>query len=228
MGRYPKPKYDTIIEPFAGSAGYSHRYYERQVILVEIDPTIASVWNYLIKATSDDIMSLPIVPPGVSTRDLGLPEPERCLIGFWVARGRFIPGATLSSWARASWPDPPVYCWGPRCRERLANNVEKINHWQIIQGSYELAPFVEATWHIDPPYTKAGKCYKFGSNKIDYRRLAEWCRSRPGQVHVCENKGADWLPFKYLYETLGSAKDGNKRKRSEEVIWTNDPGPDIK
>lgn len=28
--RYPKPQYNTIIEPFAGSAGYSLRYPERE------------------------------------------------------------------------------------------------------------------------------------------------------------------------------------------------------
>jgi len=32
---YPAPLHKTIIEPFAGSAGYAMRHYERQVILIE-------------------------------------------------------------------------------------------------------------------------------------------------------------------------------------------------
>ena len=33
--RYPRPLYSTIVEPFAGAAGYSTRYYQRDIILVE-------------------------------------------------------------------------------------------------------------------------------------------------------------------------------------------------
>ena len=54
---YPAPKYDTIIEPFAGSAGYSLRYYKKRVILVDINPTIVTLWKYLISATPTDILS---------------------------------------------------------------------------------------------------------------------------------------------------------------------------
>ncbi len=42
---YPEPQHDTIVEPFAGSAGYSLRYANRKVILCEIDPVLASVWQ---------------------------------------------------------------------------------------------------------------------------------------------------------------------------------------
>jgi len=42
--RYPAPRYDTIIEPFAGSAGYSLRYPDKRVVLVERDPKIAATW----------------------------------------------------------------------------------------------------------------------------------------------------------------------------------------
>jgi 16S rRNA G966 N2-methylase RsmD len=74
---------------------------------------------------------------------------------------------------------------------------------------------VEATWFIDPPYQKAGKYYT-GHNKMDFEKLGEWCKSRKGQVIVCENQGADWLPFRFLTEHRGSMQ------KNTEVIWTND------
>jgi hypothetical protein len=65
------------------------------------------------------------------------------------------------------------------------------------EGSYEDAPDVEATWFIDPPYQHANR-RGYLCKGIDYARLSDWCRSRRGQVIVCEQEGADWLPFKPL------------------------------
>src|SRR5689334_4647899 len=45
---YPQPEYETIVEPFAGSAGFSLRYFDRKVVLCELDPVLAAVWRYLI------------------------------------------------------------------------------------------------------------------------------------------------------------------------------------
>jgi len=42
---YPKPLYDTIIESFAGSASYAIEYFEKNVILYEINFKIFSVWK---------------------------------------------------------------------------------------------------------------------------------------------------------------------------------------
>jgi len=80
--RYPAPRYSIIIEPFAGSAGYSLRYYDRQVVLVEKDPQIAALWRYLIKATASDFLNLPDVPEGMSVDDLNVCQEARYLIGF--------------------------------------------------------------------------------------------------------------------------------------------------
>jgi hypothetical protein len=33
--KYPPPIYDNLFEPFAGSAGYSLRYYNKKVMLVD-------------------------------------------------------------------------------------------------------------------------------------------------------------------------------------------------
>lgn len=44
----PEPQCDTIIEPFAGGAGYSLRHSQKKVILVETDPHIGAIkhWRY--------------------------------------------------------------------------------------------------------------------------------------------------------------------------------------
>ena len=34
FGKYPKPQFDTIIEPFAGSAAYSMNYYKNNFVLL--------------------------------------------------------------------------------------------------------------------------------------------------------------------------------------------------
>jgi 16S rRNA G966 N2-methylase RsmD len=71
------------------------------------------------------------------------------------------------------------------------------------------------TWFIDPPYQRAGRHYRFGPDQIDYKELAAWCLSRPGQVIVCENHGADWLPF----QSLSEVKTTRAGRRSREVVW---------
>jgi len=65
----PKPKYDTIIEPFAGSAAYSMNYYSKNVILIEKDEKIASLWGYLISVEPSEILGLPILNKGESLND---------------------------------------------------------------------------------------------------------------------------------------------------------------
>jgi hypothetical protein len=53
------------------------------------------------------------------------------------------------------------------------------------------------------------------SNKdIDYTQLSEWCKSRNGQVLVCENSKADWLEFKNINLMKGS------KYRTMEALWT--------
>ena len=47
---YPAPIHSTIVEPFAGAAGYSTRYPDRQVVLIDKDPVIVGLWRYLTRA----------------------------------------------------------------------------------------------------------------------------------------------------------------------------------
>lgn len=40
---YPEPLHDTIIEPFAGSARYSLKYWDKDIYLIEKDITLIKV-----------------------------------------------------------------------------------------------------------------------------------------------------------------------------------------
>lgn len=95
--RYPKPQYRTVIEPFAGAAGYATRYADRDVILVERDPVIASLWRWLIAATPNDILSLPgVIDTTVDVLDI--PKDAKSLIGFWCNKATTAPCLSPSKW----------------------------------------------------------------------------------------------------------------------------------
>ena len=212
--RYPAPAHDTIIEPFAGSAGYSLRYADRNVIIVEKDPRVAATWRYLLRATASEVRALPLMEPGQTVDDLKVCEEARCLIGFWMNKGATAPRKSPSRWATA-YPDQS---WGAHIRERIASQVNRVRHWRLIEGDYTDAPEVEATWFIDPPYIAAGKHYP--TNVASFPALADWCLTRNGQVMVCENEGATWLPFKPFLTVKGN-ESRNGGKVSREALWTN-------
>jgi len=52
---YPPPKFDKVIEPFAGSARYALKYWQKEVLLVDKYDVITDIWTYLINATEKDI-----------------------------------------------------------------------------------------------------------------------------------------------------------------------------
>jgi site-specific DNA-adenine methylase len=215
---YPVPTHSTIIEPFAGSAGYSLRYPNHQIRLFDADPVICAVWRFLIGVTPEEIMRLPLVFNHID--ELNLCPEAKALMGFWLNKGSVQPAKSPSKWMREnkSW-QPGVY-WGERIRERIASQVADIRHWKIEQSSYtDIRDQGSATWFIDPPYEVAGRAYRFHS--INYPDLRQWCRSRSGQVIVCENAGASWLQFQ-PFRTIKALEGKRGGKRSEEVIWTNE------
>jgi hypothetical protein len=200
--------HETIIEPFAGSASYSHQYADRKIVLVEKHHKISEMWRFLIAAKSSEILHIPLV----SNLD-DLPS--------WISNGaRWLVGFHLDA---ASAAVARVYHRGPGWtatgRARVAAQVDCIRHWRIIEGDYSAAPDIKATWFIDPPYNnKGGSYYKFSSKQIDYSALGEWCRNRCGQVLVCENGAAYWLPFRPF---LKLHKGINNPDETFEVLWHN-------
>lgn len=222
--RYPAPAHRTIVEPFAGGAGYSLRHYRREVILVERDPRIAGIWRYLIGASPSDVLALPLLDLEQSIDDAPPCDPDgRELIRAWLQGGARNGKNTFSTMAKNNLrlnPNTPAF-WGAACRARIAEQVIHIKHWHVIEGSYADAPDVEATWFVDPPYNNAaGSVYRFNNSGIDFAALGAWCEGRAGQAIVCENVGADWLPFSPLLETANNWNGDTKR--SGEAIWCSD------
>jgi hypothetical protein len=219
---YPQPIYPTIVDPFAGSTGYSLRHSEYQVRLHDADPVICGVWDYLIHVSPEEIRSLPLAFDHVDDLDV-CPE-ARWLIGFWLNKGCTAPSKSASKWMRDYQVRQPGVYWGERIRERIASQVGAIRHWTITQATFNDIPDQEATWFVDPPYLVAGRAYKY--HDIDYLALGEWCRSRSGQVIVCENAGAEWLPFQ-SFRTIKGLEGPRGGKKSVEVVWTNDERPTL-
>jgi hypothetical protein len=211
-GRYHAPVYDTIIEPFAGSAGYSLRYPAHRVVLYDKSPVIVGIWRYLITADPAEILALPDIEDGATVADYDLSDPQRWLIGFWVCAAAASPQKTPTGWTKRH---PDKNYWGPRVRARLASQVPAIRHWRAECLSYQEIPNQRATWLIDPPYKVAGKHYPHGSRQIDYAHLGAWCGGRRGQVIACEQTGADWLPFEHLTTARSASREGG----SAEAVW---------
>lgn len=211
---YPKPVHSTIIEPFAGSARYSLLHWENDVHLYDVDPVVVGVWQYLLEASPTDILELPDVPSKVHLDSFGgLEKVERDLIGFHLCRGKARPrkvGHGQNSWGAD--------------KVRIARNLYKIKHWQVTLGSYHTIPNNDfATWFVDPPYKEAqerdGNTDRYTHWQVDYGHLGTWCRTRWGQLIVCEGAGADWLPFRLLVRSLANTNTATAKK-SGEYIYT--------
>lgn len=210
---YPAPEYKTLVEPFAGSAGFSLRYPHLKVVLCEIDPILASIWQYLTRVSARELRAIPDIGPHQSVDDLKVCQEARWLVGLWLNRGVASPRKKPSQWMRSG--IRPGSFWGERVRETIASQLDNIRHWRVYNCSYDQCPVSRAaTWFVDPPYQHAGRHYRFGSDKIDYAKLAAWCKARQGQVIVCENSGASWLPFRNLADTKTV-----RARRSMEVCW---------
>jgi site-specific DNA-adenine methylase len=201
---YPSPNYDTIIEPFAGSAAYSlyQDNWQKQIILIEKDEKVAGVWDWLInEASIEEIKKLP---------DLQIGEKSSEFL-------HIIHAVTKMAFHFKTIKVTPVLARNWEISKRLfAANLHKIKHWQIICADYSEAPDVIATWFIDPPYKgNSGMGYRYSSQLIDYVKLSKWAFKRQGEVIFCEGSEADYLPFK----PLKRESKGVAGKVSKEVVF---------
>jgi hypothetical protein len=194
---YPEPAYDTIIEPFAGSAAYAqHHAANHRVVLIERDERVVNLWQHLQHMSADEIRRLEAPLAGTKSEAWDLTDAlvKMCAASNGVLRMK----GALKVPARVSrvWPDMVA---------RMAKRVDDIRDWTIICGDYTEAPRQKATWFIDPPYQgdpdstasraffPRGTGYLYGSKQIDYVALRAWVLDLPGQVIVCEQTGARWL-----------------------------------
>lgn len=216
---YPVPQHDLVKEPFAGAAGYSLFYDCRRVDLFDVDPIVCGVWHYLLNADPAEVMALPDMPEvGDSVDNYALPQEAKWLIGFWLNRGSAQPKKTRTAYSART--DRAQLNWGPRAKERIVAQLPMIQEgWTITEGSYERAENEAATWLIDPPYQDKGRFYRFPLREFGH--LATWARARSGLVIVCEQAGADWLPF----VPLGSFK--STRGRSAEMAFVSGDATDL-
>lgn len=202
---YPSPKFGKIIEPFAGSARYSLKYFDRDVLLVDKWEVIIKIWQYLQQASQQDILGLPEPKHKETLDSFNLSEGEKLLMGFMVWRGAASPQKIVQA-------DNNIH----DAKKFVASQLFKIKHWVIRQGSWDEIENTEATWFVDPPYqAKGGHKYKMNNSKIDFPKLGEWCKARSGQVIVCESTEADWLPFYSMRTVNGSYSE------TTEAIWSN-------
>lgn len=209
--KYAPPAFGTIIEPFAGAAGYACHWATpgHRVILCERNPDVVAIWRRLQSMSHADLARIPPPVAGEPVTD--------SIVNFWTNETK---ARIASSRGEHRWPSVLA---------RIASKLELIRHWEIIEGDYTEAPDIRATWFIDPPYWvppdepgKRGAKYPFGSDLIDYPALGEWCQARKGQIIVCEQEGATWLPFRPFRYQKPTNKDAVDRL---EVVWQRNPGP---
>jgi site-specific DNA-adenine methylase len=213
---YPKPKFDKIIEPFAGSARYSLLHWDHDITLVDKYEVIVRIWRWLQQCSPQDILSLPSFKEGDRiSREMFDCEEQFWLMGFMVNEGVGTPKT------KVSWMAAKEYSFGNGIemdKRKIASQLYKIKKWNIVHSSYECLGNIEATWYIDPPYQYGGHSYKESNKKLDFHSLAEWCQERKGQVIVCENTKADWLPFRPIRMISGT-----RNTNTTEAIWSNLP-----
>lgn len=207
---YPRPRFGHIIEPFAGAASYAlhAENWTREVTLVEINPDIAELWEWLIH------------PSTTAETFAKIPKPEVGQAMDWNGNmaDRFIMMGAVGDGSKYQVTTWVEYAF----RAQIANaieNIDKVKHWKIIQGDYREAPNVEASWFVDPPYQFVESGYAGTRASIDFASLGDWCRSRRGQVIACDNLAATWLDFKPL------TSKATTQRSTVEAVWLSEPDP---
>lgn len=199
-----------IVEPFCGTARYALRYFEKEVVCMDKYDVIIKIWKWLQQCSPSDVKGLPRFKKGDNINSVTYDcEEARLLVGYLVGFGFASPRDTAT----------------PRLRNRpnamnftinsIAQQLFKIKHWKFIHGSYEQLPNEPATWFIDPPYQFGGHAYVKSNKKIDFEHLSAWSMAREGQVIVCENSKATWMPFTPMINQ--QCLTG----QNIEAIWTN-------
>ena len=216
------PRHGLVIEPFAGSACYATRWTPREAILVDASEDIVSIWDWLIRCSTKDVQDIPDRFESID-EVMALPSGASHLVRFWIAKGRAEASGALSPWYFKYRNATDCRVWGPAVKRRIVEQKPAIARWRVILGNYTDAPDVEAHWHIDPPYSGLpGRRYPH--DVVNFEALAQWSRSRQGDVDVCENVGATWLPFHHLCDVV-SARGRRDGHRSAEAVWRSTANP---
>jgi hypothetical protein len=131
---------------------------------------------------------------GDDVREMNLSDEERWLIGFHLRRGGARPSCTRGE--RCSWEKDKI---------RIANDLYKIKHWNIIFGdAFDMPISNDFTYFIDPPYTV--QKHRYNHALVDYQKLKLLIDKLDTQVIVCGNSGDKWLDFQHLVNMQGNNK----------------------
>ena len=205
---YPKPLNHKVDEPACGAAYYSIEHFENDILLIDKNPMVISIWHYLQQASVNDIKRLPILPPGYRiNRDQFDCDGEYNLMRFLIVQAAYGGNNVVSKWGAIRMQANI---------NRVVANLYKCKHWKIIQGDYtDTRKGNDVTRFFDLPYEFGGEKYPFSSKKINYSQAADFIRSLPGQNIVCENTKATWMPFIPIKKIQGV------QHQTTEAIWTN-------
>lgn len=222
--RMPPPEHDTIIEPYAGSAGYSLRYAEKNVILCESDVNVNALWRWLIRDASEAaVREIPVgLPIGTDILSLDLAHGQKLLLKHWQRTNN-----VGDCWTISPWGDKPGQ-WTENTRARVAEEISAVKHWEIYADAfaafYHFHDDPSVTWFVDPPYQFN---YKYRGAAPDYAKLATRLQTLHGQViaceAVCQKTGAvpSYLPFEFFGSRVTSRRKAENNHHSKELLWTN-------
>jgi hypothetical protein len=186
------------------------------VLLYDLDPKIVGVWDFLINAKVSEIMALPL--DFETLDDFDIPQEAKWFIGYCIGNGKATPSKTKSPWCKQDRHSGVDWVWTEVARHKVASQVKHVRHWKIKHSSYADIPNIKAHWFIDPPYQEAGVSYKCSSKGIDFDHLGSWCLNRRGTFIVCENAGAEWLPFRHFKDAPGCART-RRSNQTQEVVF---------
>ncbi len=217
----PKPKH-SIIEPFAGGAGYSLRYGAwEKVVIAEANPFVHDLWKWLIGFASwAAIREIPIgVTEGTDIRTLGLCEGQALLLKHWQRTNN-----VGNCWTISPWGNKPGQ-WTANTRARVADEFDAVRRWQVLPDAIMCLDNIVGhhTWFIDPPYQFN---YQYGRTVLDYQMLQNRISKLKGQVIVCEavcpktQAIPQWLPFTAFGNRITSRRKANENHHSKELIYT--------
>lgn len=217
-GFYPAPgSFPVVWELFGGAAGYSTFHAHPRVVVCDIDEAVVTTWQYLLRVSPREVLALPDIEADQKTADLRVCPEARVLIGWWLGRARPRHATRPGQWF-GQYPAGGRF-WSLGVRERIARQLTLIAGWKVRHCDYQDAPVPRrALRFVDAPYEgRPGRGYRHHSGAMDYQRLGVWCRRQRGTTIVCEQQGANWLPF----VSVGAVRSVNGTSREVSCVLRN-------
>jgi hypothetical protein len=213
---YPAPERDVIFEPFAGSAGYSLRHHEKQVVIWDDNEQLHELWDWLIgSATTASVLEIPLgIAEGTDIGVLGLSRGQALLLKHWQRTNN-----VGDCWTISPWGNKPGQ-WTANTRARVAEEIYAVKHWEVRPVMYD-GP---GTYFIDPPYLYN---YRYRFAMFDHAALVADIGRIPehSQVIVCEaacqktGRVPDYLPFAPFGSRITSRRKKTENHHSPEYLW---------